>query len=248
MLYREELAPIIDWKIEKPTLLDVPKLIELYSFQLAYHKVELDEDYYISVSPHSMGKFRRHVEQAIQKDDTNSKDGSNILVARRNGKIAGFLTYVRGHDDNFSTDKTEYGEVEELFVSGEDREAGIGNGLLQKAEEDIAKQGLKYMKLKVAVKNNKARDFYEKKGYIRDKFELRKDISTDKTSEVTLISNLNFEKSKRENIQRLLNLWRETTGKASLLSDDNFRELMTTAIETGEVVIAKQADGISPVL
>ena len=79
-------------KIVKPQRAELPGLIKLWESQYKYHH-NLDSIYYVSTSSPLKKKFRGYLEKAINKNKPN------ILVAKKDGKLVGFITYkITGAD------------------------------------------------------------------------------------------------------------------------------------------------------
>ena len=93
------------------------------------------------------------------------KNTPNILVAKIEEDIVGFVTFEKAEADYFDTKIKEYGEVIELFVLEKFRKKGIGKKLLTAAEEYFVKIGLNYVELQLSVFNSNAIDFYKYMGY-----------------------------------------------------------------------------------
>lgn len=59
------------------------------------------------------------------------------------------------------------GEIHEMFVKREYRRRGIGRKIMERAEEYLASQGMKTLELWVGERNENARKFYMKMGYMK---------------------------------------------------------------------------------
>lgn len=58
-------------------------------------------------------------------------------------------------------------EIDEVFVVPDRRSAGIGSLLVAQAERDLAQRGLVRLQLQLGIGNDRARAFYEKRGFRR---------------------------------------------------------------------------------
>jgi GNAT superfamily N-acetyltransferase len=84
-------------------------------------------------------------------------------VADADGQLCGYLLAVF----MFSL---EHGglmaEIDELFVSQEMRSTGVGALLVTQAERDLAQRGLVRLQLQIGIDNERARLFYERRGFL----------------------------------------------------------------------------------
>lgn len=85
-------------------------------------------------------------------------------IAEADGHVCGYLLAVF----MFSL---EHGglmaEIDEVFVSQQQRSAGLGAQLLAHAERDLGERGLVRLQLQLGVGNHRARRFYERYGFQR---------------------------------------------------------------------------------
>jgi GNAT superfamily N-acetyltransferase len=58
-------------------------------------------------------------------------------------------------------------EIDEVFVTQELRSGGLGSQLVAQAERELAQQGLVRLQLQLGVGNERARAFYERRGFRR---------------------------------------------------------------------------------
>lgn len=85
-------------------------------------------------------------------------------VAEADGGLCGYLLAV------FMLSLEHGGmmaEIDEFFVSGDARCAGVGSRLASCAERDLAGRGMVRLQLQLAVDNPRARPFYERHGFRR---------------------------------------------------------------------------------
>lgn len=144
--------------ITKPTIQDIPQLLELWRGQYRYHH-GLDNEYYVSNSEELSEKFKQYLIKSINQKEPN------ILVAKIDGELVGFITFEENSESYFDTKINNFGEVIELFVKEDNRSTGIGKKLMEEVEKYFSKKGLKYVKLQSSTYNKLALDFYKRIGY-----------------------------------------------------------------------------------
>lgn len=99
------------------------------------------------------------------------------LVARRDGSVVGFVT--------FDVEAGQYrqdvsrGIIRNIFVRDNDRNNGIGDGLLKTAEGALESRGADVVALEAMAGNRRARQFYRRCGYEPHRIELEKPINSD---------------------------------------------------------------------
>jgi GNAT superfamily N-acetyltransferase len=85
-------------------------------------------------------------------------------VAEADGRLAGYLLAV-------FVFSLEHGglmaEIDEVFVPDEFRSAGLGSLLVTRAERDLAERGMVRLQLQLGVRNEGARRFYQRHGFLR---------------------------------------------------------------------------------
>ncbi|GAA0678084.1 GNAT family N-acetyltransferase [Natronoarchaeum mannanilyticum] len=102
------------------------------------------------------------------------------FVARANDEIAGFVTYERTNE-GFETD-IDRGVVQNLYVRPAYRDAGVGASLLDRAEADLAADGVDAVTVEVMAANEAAHRFYERNGYERHRVVLEKRLEDENHS------------------------------------------------------------------
>ncbi len=145
-------------KIFKPKNSDVPKILELWKEAKVYH-YNLDPEYYASVTDGSMERLKRYVAKAIKTDKPN------ILIARIDDKIAGFITFEKSKEEYSDTNIKKPGLINELLVTENYRGKGVGMELMKAVEQYFKDQGLQYVKLECSSYNSSALSFYDHFGY-----------------------------------------------------------------------------------
>jgi ribosomal protein S18 acetylase RimI-like enzyme len=117
----------------------------------------------------SIGGFDRQRIEALLRDLLSAPERGACWVVEGEGRLCGYLLAVF----MFSL---EHGglmaEIDELFVSPEMRSAGVGTLLVAAAERDLAGRGLVRLQLQLAVDNERARLFYERRGFLPRSYEL----------------------------------------------------------------------------
>lgn len=146
-------------EIAKPTLADIPALLELWRGQYEYHH-SLDNIYYAPYSDELRKTFEEYLTAAINEDTTH------VLIARHEEKIAGFITFTEDEESYFDTNIKKFGLVIEVYVSDESRGHGVGKRLMEAAEDFFRSKGLTDVKLACSSFNKNTLDFYEHIGYV----------------------------------------------------------------------------------
>lgn len=144
--------------ITKPILAEIDDLIPLWEQQYQYH-YDLDSYYYVANSAELSQKFKDYLRESINYDNPN------ILIARDENKIVGFITYCIEHESYFDTNITHYGFVKELCVDEHARGKNIGTKLLTVVEEFFISQHVFDIKLISSAFNKDALAFYDRLGY-----------------------------------------------------------------------------------
>lgn len=88
-----------------------------------------------------------------------------IFVAEIDGKVLGFCGAGKSRDE-FAEKNT--GEVMSIYVDPETIHKGVGSKMLAAALDYLKEQGYGQVTLWVLTTNQKAREFYEKKGFVPD--------------------------------------------------------------------------------
>jgi len=115
------------------------------------------------------GAIRETMVQRIANDD--------LLVARRDGAIVGFVSFTieRGRYTQTATS----GVIENLYVKPTARRDGIGSALLGAAEQRLTDEGATVVNIEAMAANDAARQFYAHHGYAPHRIELEKQTETD---------------------------------------------------------------------
>lgn len=94
-----------------------------------------------------------------------TEPGTFVVLAERDGRSVGYaLCHLRtGPDDTWDTGDL-LGEVETLVVSAEARGSGVGTALMDAAEAELGRRGADDIVTAVLEGNDRARDFYLRRG------------------------------------------------------------------------------------
>ena len=90
-----------------------------------------------------------------------------VLVAELDGGVVGYaaVELLDGADDTFAVGP-RHAEVLTLVVAEDARGAGLGTRLLDKVDAKLAAAGIKDLVISVMLGNDRARDFYERRGLV----------------------------------------------------------------------------------
>jgi len=114
---------------------------------------------------------------AIRKSMVQRLVTDNLLVARRDGEVVGFVMFTL-ETGRYEQDVTT-GLVENLYVEPSARREGIGTALLEAAEQRLADGGATVVQLEAMADNDAARQFYAARGYQPHRVALEKSTEND---------------------------------------------------------------------
>lgn len=143
-------------KIRKAQKKDTENIVEGLWVPFMEYCKGLDD--FSGIRPDARSIFRKHLGDIIDNDDNVvyiAEDNSSVLGFIKAGKISRPPVY----------DITEAGEISDLFVFPENREGGIGHGLVRNVEEWFRSNGMNIALLKVHYANKQGRIFWESLGY-----------------------------------------------------------------------------------
>lgn len=146
------------YTIASPVTDNLSEILALFKEQMVHH-YQLDPIYYVPYTEELEFKIQVHVKKLIQENKPN------ILVAKSDEKILGFVTFADGKEEYGDTNIRKFGEIKELFVIPSARNQGIGRTLVAAAEEVFKAQGLKHIVIKSSSFNADAEKVYKKLGY-----------------------------------------------------------------------------------
>ncbi|NUW43458.1 GNAT family N-acetyltransferase [Nonomuraea rhodomycinica] len=104
--------------------------------------------------------------------DQSGSDGLGVLVAVRDGRIAGFVTVTTRRHFTGAVDAY----IGELVVSAEVERMGVGRSLVGAAESWARDRGLRHITLETGAANARARSFYRALGYAEEEVRLSKPV------------------------------------------------------------------------
>jgi ribosomal protein S18 acetylase RimI-like enzyme len=156
-------------QIIKPDLSEIPNLLSLWKEQYELHN-NLDDTYYVPYSEELSQQFSLFLEKAVREVDPN------ILVAKENDTLLGFITFEEDSEEYFDTKIKKFGTVVELFVSETARNKGVGRALMNAAETFFISKGLRNIKVASSTFNTRALKFYDSLGYTNRQTLLFKEI------------------------------------------------------------------------
>lgn len=109
--------------------------------------------------------------------DHKEKDSGEIFVAECEGDVVGFVcVWIVGESDNLNSRIRQYGYIPDLIVREKFRSSGAGKALIQKAEMYLQSKDVRYSKVRVLSKNDKALTMCATEGYRRYEEILMKDL------------------------------------------------------------------------
>ena len=147
------------YEIARPTITDIPQLLDLWKEQYEYHH-EIDLTYYVPYSETLKGAVEEYLQKLIAAEDEE-----HIFVAREGATLVGFVTFGTETESYFDTNITRYGEIKELLVKPDTRRQGVGKALIGRVEDHFRSQNLPHVKIQVSSFNPTALAVYEKLGY-----------------------------------------------------------------------------------
>ena len=106
-----------------------------------------------------------------------------LLVARLDGKYAGFLFWYEGRRPGYGRTVERFARISDLYLGRAAQGQGIGRALLQEALRRIREAGIDTVLLETDESNARARRLYESEGFVafakilRYKLKMKKDDS-----------------------------------------------------------------------
>jgi ribosomal protein S18 acetylase RimI-like enzyme len=151
----------MEFIIRPATIDDYAALDIIYSEVEQLHRAALPQ---IFRAPHGPALSREYFEAVLADEQ------SAWLVAAHQGELLGFVTVrmVQAPERPILLPR-RYAEVNNLAVHGPCRRLGIGQALLQRAEQWAAERQLSEIELNVWEFNQAAVAFYEKLGYVTER-------------------------------------------------------------------------------
>lgn len=141
-------------KIRKATLSDLESILKL-NLLLFREDYKRDKTLNLSWSYSNEGK-------SFYKDMIIKLDNC-ALVAEHRGKVIGYIVGCLKEEE--IRIKAKYAELEDMLVLPKLRSQGIGGRLLKEFLSWCQQKGVNYVDVKVTIKNQRAVDFYKKRGF-----------------------------------------------------------------------------------
>jgi GNAT superfamily N-acetyltransferase len=148
-----------DYEVGRPTLEDIPRLLELWKEQYDYHNA-MDPEYYVPFSDELRSRLESDLPEAIEGEEPH------IFVAREGESILGFITFSREHDDYYDAQITDFGVLKEVLVAETARSKGVGQRLVKSAEDYFTGIGVSNIMIQCSTFNPRTLDIYQKAGYV----------------------------------------------------------------------------------
>jgi ribosomal protein S18 acetylase RimI-like enzyme len=143
--------------------------VEKCSFELQEDEYKREPDYW-GKPEEIVSPYIDYVLKTVEKSD------GKIFVVETGGIVAGFIVVmISEKEDSPAVSLERFGYVMDLSVLREYQGRGLGNALMEKAEEYIRSKGLEWMQLDV-TKDNPALNFYLKSGYREKSTRLEKKL------------------------------------------------------------------------
>jgi ribosomal protein S18 acetylase RimI-like enzyme len=149
--------------IEPATLDDLDAIVEGW---VTLAEEQRGHGSHLRAEPNS-GAIRESLAQSVVEDD--------VLVARDDGTVIGFVTFEieRGRLE----ETVVRGVVPYLFVVPDRRNEGVGAELLEAAESRLLERGADVIALDVMAENEAARRFYRRHGYAPHRVRIERSVS-----------------------------------------------------------------------
>ena len=100
--------------------------------------------------------------ESVTRAIAEPADGETLLVAERDGSIAGFI-HLKKVVDYFT--RQSIAHIADVVVAQSAEGTGVGKALMSAAEEWASTCGYTMVQLHVLVGNSRARSMYERLGY-----------------------------------------------------------------------------------
>ena len=128
------------------------------------------------------GRIRESMAHHVVDDSclvARRSDAATVDGTMDEDAFVGFVTFSVD-DGGYEMDASR-GSVENLYVRPASRGDGVGAALLSAAEDALASRGVDVVSLEVLARNDRAREFYDREGYVEQRVvvEKRVDVETD---------------------------------------------------------------------
>ena len=98
-------------------------------------------------------------------------ENAAVLLAELEGRIVGFA-YMEYEPVLYAELATKVAWLHDIYVEPDARDSGAGRKLIEAVAEQADRQGAKKVLLSVAVKNEKAQEFFERSGFRTTMYEM----------------------------------------------------------------------------
>jgi ribosomal protein S18 acetylase RimI-like enzyme len=115
---------------------------------------------------------RQHIRETVVRHIV-----SNTLLVARDDGIVGFVMFTM-ETAGYRQD-TVRGIIENIYVEPDYRGDGLGERLVDEAEEELVQRGAEAVALEVLADNEAARRFYRRQGYEPHRVEVEKSVQSD---------------------------------------------------------------------
>ena len=158
--------PDMDIKIRNAAITDLEAILKLNKALFNYEE-KFNSEYNLEWTYSEKGQayFKKRLEN----------DLSIVLVAEAETKIVGYLLIFI---DSHSIRKINpIAEIENMFVSDEYRDHGVGTELIKEAIKQVGEKGAKRLEVEVEAQNSGAINFYKSNGF--ENFEVTLQLKLD---------------------------------------------------------------------
>ncbi len=145
----------MNFEIRKAIISDADSIghVHIVSWQTAYHGIISDEYLQSLSASEKAERFKNHILNL-----TNTF----YFVAELNKSIIGNLTLHKCRDD----DLNDFGEIGAIYLLPEYWDKGYGKQMMDFSENFLKNMGFRSISLWVLERNYRARNFYEKCGFV----------------------------------------------------------------------------------
>lgn len=153
-------TPRLTYEIGRPTIEDIPRLLELYEEQYVLHHEDIDSVYYAPFTDEVRSAIKADLHAKLQEEEPH------VFVARKEGTIIGFISFGMGENNYPDANIKKFGEIKEVLVTDRARSKRVGDALLEKTEAHFREMGMPYTALECSALNERALSFYARQRYI----------------------------------------------------------------------------------
>jgi GNAT superfamily N-acetyltransferase len=147
-------------RIVTPAPLDLPRVASLWRPTFAFHHA-LDPVYYAPDSAGLAAQLERYLSEVL------GSGGKQLRVALDEAdEPIGLIIFWEDSEPYFDTNIRRFVFVSELFVAADARGRGVGQALMQVAEDYARARGHSDLRLNVSTYNAPAAKLYARLGYV----------------------------------------------------------------------------------